>query len=64
MREAILDEIETIELQLGDRHKKHEDGRPWTAEEFEVWRVGALSARRARVKVLRKLNRWLYRVDP
>ena len=58
-RRGLIDEIASIAQQLGDRERRHPDGRRWTEDEYRTWRRRATTALRARESVLRKINAWL-----
>lgn len=60
-RARLIAEIEDITGQLAGamRARKDDDGRKWTAGDYETWRAKALSALKAREATLRQLNAWL-----
>ena len=58
-RRLLIDEIANITQQLGEKERRHPDGKRWTEEEYKTWRRKATTALRARESVLRRVNAWL-----
>ena len=58
-RRLLIDEIANITQQLGEKERRHPDGKRWTEEEYKSWRRKATTALRARESVLRRVNAWL-----
>lgn len=58
-RRLLIDEIANITQQLGEKERRHADGKRWTEEEYKSWRRKATTALRARESVLRRVNAWL-----